>query len=755
MKWLKKDPLSKIAIKYKLPLSFVALYLIVFGAGGYFIINSVNDSFDREIRARLQIESLAQAAIFDKKLETFERRSEDFASDGFIRTQTEILTTTPPPPATVLQTSRARLKSHLEHNKLPLISEFFDLQVLDLNYKKVVGILPQVLPLHKYLNLSSELNSTQFSTIIPPDSAGTFPAVAIVTPLWDIKRTHKIGYLVCFLNLERVIRELAAEYTKAQGGKGIEKSLTFIDQGGSRLEVPWWVLERLSQFTNSTVDNTEYFGIKFIKASNADVPSSHHGRHLCKNGKDMFGQSYPLHSSGWNVLIEVNARDALKPIEILEGNLLGVALVVAFSTLLLLFFPVQFVIRPLGELQKMAFRIKEGDFSARIDIDSEDEIGNLARSFNLMAKAIEERTTRLEQTARDLKKREQELRIQHDRLNTVVNSMTDGLILLNNNNEIVLHNKAAEPFVHLLKDLNPEMMIRKCDHNEKKHENCLTCLLDTTLRTSCVLTIGESIYEVITTRLPAIDGASGKVLVARDITERERMNERQAHQERLAVLGKTAAVVAHEMNSPLAAISMYNQMMEAELPEDSPFHEHVDVIKRNTLTCQRIIKQLLDYARIPQPNIQKIDLHQIIENVVHFLHPVCKNKKVTLETDFKLKTSTILGDMTQLQQVFVNLIMNAIQAVPAETGRVQIRTFSEPEDNALIIEVEDNGIGIEDKYKNEILEPFFTIKKPGGTGLGLSTAKRIVEAHQGTLFLKFSQPGKTVFQIRLPFSNLA
>ncbi len=75
MKWLKKDPLSKIAIKYKLPLSFVALYLIVFGAGGYFIITSVNDSFDREIRARLQIESLAQAAIFDKKLETFERRS--------------------------------------------------------------------------------------------------------------------------------------------------------------------------------------------------------------------------------------------------------------------------------------------------------------------------------------------------------------------------------------------------------------------------------------------------------------------------------------------------------------------------------------------------------------------------------------------------------------------------------------------------------------------------------------------------------
>jgi len=119
MRWINEDPLSKIAIKYKLPLSFVALYLIVFGAGGYFIINSVYDSLENEIRSRLHSESLAQAAIFDKKLETFERRAEDFASDGFIRAQTEILTQNHDP--LVVKQAYNRLTAHLKKNKLSLI----------------------------------------------------------------------------------------------------------------------------------------------------------------------------------------------------------------------------------------------------------------------------------------------------------------------------------------------------------------------------------------------------------------------------------------------------------------------------------------------------------------------------------------------------------------------------------------------------------------------------------------------------------
>ena len=751
MRWFNKDPLAKIPIKFKLPLSFVTLYLVVFGMGGYFIINSVYDSLENEILSRLKSESLAQAAIFDKKLETLARRAEDFASDGFIRTQTEILTNQQINQAQKRQ-AKIRLKNHLLKNKLPLIAEFFDLQVLDSHYSTLVSIGLPFEKVKQYFQLDSSLNQTRFSAILPPDSVNPFPSLAIITPLWDIKRQGKIGNLLCLVNLEQLINNLAREYTNTLVGGQLEKSLTFIDPLGGHLEIPWHYFEQQNTQDAGHSYKKGIISLKYFPTSPQNAPYLHKGRHICKNGQDMFGQSYPLRSTGWNTLIELNARDVLKPIDVLEGNLLGVALIVAISTLLLLFFPVQFVIRPLGELQRVAFRIKEGDFSARVDIDSEDEIGNLAKSFNLMAEAIEEYTTRLKQTAQDLKKREQELRIQHDRLNTVVHSMSDGLILLNNENKVVLHNKAALPFVKLLNS-QTGILKRKCDHNDlTKYKNCLSCLLDTSIRTSCVLTIGDSIYEVITTQLPSINGSAGKVLVSRDITEREKMNERQAHQDRLAVLGKTAAVVAHEMNSPLAAISMYNQMMERELPEGSPFSEHVEVIKRNTQTCQRIIQQLLDYARTPQPKIQQINLHQITENVIHFLQPIYKNKNVEVTAHLTAENPMILGDATQIQQILMNLILNAIQAVPEKSGKIQISSSQFIEKNALIIEIKDNGTGIDDKYKTEIFEPFFTTKSTGGTGLGLSTARRIAQAHGGDIFLKHSEPGLTIFQIQLPLT---
>ncbi|MFQ5631487.1 MAG: sensor histidine kinase, partial [bacterium] len=276
--------------------------------------------------------------------------------------------------------------------------------------------------------------------------------------------------------------------------------------------------------------------------------------------------------------------------------------------------------------------------------------------------------------------------------------------------------------------------------------------LDTTSATSCVLTLESRIFEVISTKLPTMKGAAGKILMARDITERERMNEKQAHQERLTVLGKTAAVVAHELNSPLAAISMYNQMMQAELSQASPFREHVDVINRNTQTCQRIIKDLLEYARTPQPKIEKVDLHKILNDVLRFLRPLNKNGENPVECQFSAKRPIILGDATQINQVFVNLLLNALQAIPPDDGRVVLKTSENVDGKTLSVDVEDNGPGIDKKHRAEIFEPFFTTKSSGGTGLGLPTAQRIVKAHRGELILKLSKPGKTIFRVTLPVS---
>ncbi len=755
MKWFQRDPLSKIAIKYKLPLSFVALYLVVFGIGGYFIVNSVYTSLDNEILTRLKSESFAQATIFDKKIETLNRRAEDFSSDGFIRARTAEFVQADGEKLSQTQDRekiREVLKNHLRVNKLPLISEFVDLQIYDLNEHKIVGVRDTAADVSEFIRVASGYEEQKFSPIFTPDHLNPFPTAAILTPLWNIERSRKIGYLVCILNLKTLIENIAAEYREEITETSREKYLTLIDPSGTRLEIPWGYLKSGKEHgQRGQADRPNR--IKVVPAAFSLPVVKHQGRHACQNGKVMFGQSIPLPSNNWRTLIELNVEDAMKPVRDLESSLLGVALVIALSTLFLLFFPVQFVIRPLSELQRMAFRIKEGDFSARIKINSEDEIGNLANTFNMMAAAVEERTRHLQQTAEDLQKRENELRIQHNRLKTVVNSMTDGLVLLNSRNEIVLSNKAAKPLVELLKNAELNLTVRKCDRGSSAHTNCMACLLDANRRTNCIITIRDSIYEVISSRLPGLDGLTGKILLARDITERERMNEQQAHQERLAVLGKTAAVVAHEMNSPLAAISMFNQMMETELSPDSPFQEHVDVIKRNTRTCQRIIRDLLDYARLPQPQIKDLNLQQILQDVIRFLRPMYEQKNITIKHHFTPVKTPLFGDPDQMKQVFVNLLLNAIQTISAETGMIRVHSFEAEDGKAVIVDVEDNGLGIDEKYREEIFEPFFTTKRSGGTGLGLSTARNIVNAHGGELILLHSQPGKTVFRVILPYGK--
>lgn len=749
MNWQRRDPLHSIPIKIKLPLGFIALYLAVFAIGGYFVITSVYGPLNDEILLRLQSESLAQATLIDKKLELLHRRAEDFASDGFIRTQTEILLSPTTGPEERIFRARERLQRHLRVNKLPLIPEFFDLQVYDLTLRKLVGVRDDAPMSEAYLQPLLGHKERKISAIIPASQATPFPSAAILTPMWDIEHRQRIGYLACRVHLARLLIDLPVAFNPATSEVRAEKYLSLVDRNGLRLEIPWWFLQKLYEGADAETLVRD-IQLKTHPVELTRAVQTHDGRHVCINGQEMYGQSYPLAGADWLARIELSTADALKPLAVLEGKLLGIALLVAITTLVLLFFPIQYLVRPLGQLQRMAAEISEGDFSARVAVNSEDEIGSLSKTFNMMAAAVEEKTRHLQQTAQNLRQRERELRIEHDRLQTIVHSMVDGLVLLDANGKILLSNEAAASIVKWLFQETRKSGIRKCDLAEASHRNCAGCLLDFSRTTSCILTIDDRIFEVIATRITSETEMPGKLLVARDITEREKMSEKQAHQERLTVLGKLAAVVAHELNSPLAAISMYNQMMEAELDSDSMFQEHVDVIRRNTQVCRRIIQELLDYAKIPQPRVESVDIHGILDDAARLLGPLHKEKPIEIVRDYCTSPLKLPGDSGQLQQVFVNLILNAIQAVPATNGRVRLATRYREGSGKVIIEIEDNGTGIPREHWQEIFEPFFTTKAAGGTGLGLSTARRIVESHGGELILVDSRRGKTVFQVILP-----
>jgi signal transduction histidine kinase len=732
-----RDPFSKVPLRIKLPLGFIILFLCIMSTGGYFAVSSVYTPLNREIMLRLQDETLALATLFDAHLESLKRRAEDFSSDGFIRAHTAAWVDAPSRSAADLEP----LRNHLRVNKLPIVREFLDLQIYDLHKHKILGIREKGPDIRPNILLDMYPGEQRVSAFVSSDAGeDAFPAAVIITPLRDIANGKAIGYLVCVMDLLPVIERVMARYDPSTDDTSREKHLRITDQRGQTLEIPWWYMQALPN--GSVSSRNERIGFRLSSPMHGPLPAE-------RSGRDLFRHSYTLSSTGWETTIAFNAENALHPLAVLEGRFAGIAGILTAAILILLTLAVQYVVRPLGELQRMAYRIKEGDFSARNAIRTEDEIGMLARTTNLMAEAIQDRTAHLERTAEDLQKRERELRVQHDLLTTLLQSMTDGVMLIDARGQVMLSNKAAAPLLDLIQHTDSALHIQKCAHHEVDSARCMACMGDPNGTTSCVLTVRDTSYEVLSTRV-IIGHEMSKVLVARDITEREMIHRQQAHQERLMVLGKLAAVVAHELNNPLSAISMYNQMMETELAAVSPYREHVEVIRRNTQACQRIIKELLDYARMPQPQIADVDLHGLIGDVVHFLRPFHQKAGIAVEQALLAREAHCWGDATQLQQVLVNVLVNAFQAIEHRDGLVRVQTENSGDGAWLAVTVEDNGIGIDPHLTEEIFEPFFTTKRAGGTGLGLSTSRRIVEAHGGKLELAASRPGKTVFRITMP-----
>jgi PAS domain S-box-containing protein len=241
-----------------------------------------------------------------------------------------------------------------------------------------------------------------------------------------------------------------------------------------------------------------------------------------------------------------------------------------------------------------------------------------------------------------------------------------------------------------------------------------------------------------------------------DITERKILGEKletemHSHQESLSVLGQLAATVAHEINNPLAAISMFTQMMESDLPADSPFQEHIAVIKRNTDSCKKTVQVLLNQSHRSKPVLMELALNTILDEMIIFLKPMCEKNDVLFKSDLRAAPINVLSDPVQLRQVFVNLLMNALQCFEGKKGVVTLRSMNSFDNKTVIIEVEDNGPGIPDEYKAKIFEPFFTTKELGkGTGLGLSNATRVIQANGGKLVLVKSDRGQTIFRVELP-----
>jgi two-component system NtrC family sensor kinase len=228
-----------------------------------------------------------------------------------------------------------------------------------------------------------------------------------------------------------------------------------------------------------------------------------------------------------------------------------------------------------------------------------------------------------------------------------------------------------------------------------------------------------------------------------------RAHQQLAKTEKLTALGGMAAGVAHEINNPLGGILLYSNLVLEDIPEDSPARENMEKIIYQTNRCKEIVQNLLDFARTPTGDMLPLKINNVIKTSLNLVKDQAMFHGIEIDTRLAENLPEVIGDKSRLEEVFVNLFINAADAMNGK-GKLTITTMPGT-NNSVKISVSDTGTGIDEEHLPHIFEPFFTTKEPGrGTGLGLSIAYGIIRKHNGAIDAE-SEPGKgTTFIIFLP-----
>jgi len=245
----------------------------------------------------------------------------------------------------------------------------------------------------------------------------------------------------------------------------------------------------------------------------------------------------------------------------------------------------------------------------------------------------------------------------------------------------------------------------------------------------------------------------GKTLEKKVAERTKELIEMQAHliqSEKLASLGKLAAGIAHEINNPLGGILIYSHLLLEESNKNSPHYENLKKIVKETSRCKDIVKGLLEFARPKEPETSRVNINDIVESSLAIMERQALFQNIKIKKSYASEMPKIVADSAQLQQVFMNIILNAAEAMDGN-GILTLNTSLDRDKTHIEMKFSDTGHGIKEEDKRRLFEPFFSTKEVGkGTGLGLAISYSIIQKHNGTIKVE-SEVGKgSTFTVILP-----
>jgi PAS domain S-box-containing protein len=266
---------------------------------------------------------------------------------------------------------------------------------------------------------------------------------------------------------------------------------------------------------------------------------------------------------------------------------------------------------------------------------------------------------------------------------------------------------------------------------------------------------GESFLAMVRI-FPVMNGEQVEkiILLLQDLSEQEQIRLQTQQLEQRAILGEVTAIFAHEVRNPINNISTGLQLMAMNLPENDPNRESIVHLLQDCDRLAELIKSVLAFSRPTDYEMENLDLPLLLRRLLDRLHPRITRLNISYNLQVEADYPLICGNMRALEQVFSNLINNALQAMGESGGQLilKVQPVDTPEGSSYLeVAVADTGPGIPKEQLEHIFQPFFTTKREG-TGLGLAIAKRVITAHKGIIRVD-SYPGCTVFYVRLPISS--
>lgn len=362
-----------------------------------------------------------------------------------------------------------------------------------------------------------------------------------------------------------------------------------------------------------------------------------------------------------------------------------------------------------------------------------------------MAKRQEELEKYAVELEEKVNKRTAELVSEKEKLNTIVSAIGGGIVLIDKHGKIQWANQMIKDMAGMditgkaCEDICPECSISEF---YEKH-NIETVII------SNLFGEKDKYFQLTTAPVKGDNGdIHGYIRLIQDVTEIKKMEEQIIHSEKLASIGRLAAGIAHEIGNPLTSIFSFVQILR-EMEEDEFKKESLETIYFHINRISEILKQLSGFSKMPAGEPKKCQANDILETSINLIQYDKKAKNISIVKELAGALPEVVLDGNHLSQVFVNLTLNAIDAMP-EGGTLTVRSMVKGDD--VIVEFEDTGMGIPKEDLPKIFDPFYTTKEKG-TGLGLAVSYNIIKKMNGTLTVESEAGRGTIFRIAIPYKE--